>query len=168
MTTYKTAEAANPKPAVVFPTGIVPVTIKHKTVVMSLVNADGGSTLELFKVPAGAQILRWKVAIPQPGAGHANTTGALTVLQSTVNAAGTTVTNSVVLKAATSIASSATFEPAAAHTFTPCPYASGDGVAQLALTGGAAGSQFNADQVIEVICEYTLENSERFEMATGQ
>lgn len=160
MATYKTAEATDPKPAVVFPTGIVPVTIKHKTVVMSLVTADGGSTLELFKVPAGAEILRWKVVIPQPGAVHANTTGALSIVQSSGSP--------VVLKAAASIASGATFEPAAAHTFTSCPYANGDGVAQLALTGGGAGSQFNADQVIDVICEYTLENSERFEMATGQ
>ena len=161
MATFKTAEAADPKPAVVFPTGIVPVTIKHKTVAMSTVSATK-STLELLKVPAGAQILRWKVKIPAPTTSPANTTATMTVVQE-----NTSVTP-VSLNTSTAIATGHTLVPSAAQLWVDIPYANGDGVVQVELSGGAGASAFVADQDIEVIFEYTLENSERFEMAPGQ
>ena len=161
MATYKTAEAADPKPAVVFPTGIVPVTFKHKTVAMSTLTATK-STLELLKVPAGAQILRWKVKIPAPTTAPSGTTATMTVVQED------TPGSPVALTGETSINTGNTLVPTAAQLWVDIPYANGDGVVKVELSGGSGASAFVADQEIEVIFEYTLENSERFEMAPGQ
>jgi hypothetical protein len=153
-TVYKTNDAKKPAPANVQPTGIVAKGLSYTVATGGLISPEADDSLELMKIPAGAEIIRCTFEIPKPTTNPTSTTAAIQFLYDD----GTTAD----VVAATSL-NTAALNPLHVDdddTVTSV-YSKGDAVLRILFDGGSSSAFANA-QVIKGVVEYTLQDSERF------